>query len=328
MNYKSYIFTEIISTSPVGNVMLKSFVRHHPEETIHVYCTQDDYSQLDAEVKGKNITPFFLDEYPEVLGAFRQGHLGTAMVFAMAFGNAVEKGYTHVIHIDSDVFFRKESLSLIALAFEEGYHIAGSRRAYKNNPANIPVADGIPDAISTYFTGYSLEYYPKGFTFGQFTKMWQGAYNPLGHEVFDFGDPICFMMLNHGAKIKFIESDLIGGQNEAGKKDNKFTLNLHMDCGSHLIHFGGAGSGYVYSKDNTGKNKSYGEWALIRWQLFNAVFFGRLHTSGGNTVYGPDGRWVSGGWNDAIFNEVIKNLSTPDNQPISIDNQHSKINNP
>ena len=42
-------------------------------------------------------------------------------------------GYDYIIHFDSDVIFRKESISLLTDKIEEGYDLIGPRRCYKNN---------------------------------------------------------------------------------------------------------------------------------------------------------------------------------------------------
>ena len=77
--------------------------------------------------------------------------------------------------------------------------------------------------------------------------------------------------------------------------------------GENLAHFGGVGSGYAYHIDKQQQNESYGSWALGRWALFANLFYGEDLPCGG-PVYGPDGRWVNGGYDQELLDLIKKDL--------------------
>ena len=85
---------------------------------------------------------------------------------------------------------------------------------------------------------------------------------------------------------------------------------MHFDCGSHLIHFGGVGSGYSYYKKLSSPVQSYGDWAVGRWSLFAKVFYNENININGipyhePTKYTDDGRWCFGAYDADIMNGVL-----------------------
>lgn len=304
------IFTEIVNCGPVGSIMLESFHKYHDMEII-IYATQKDIEDL-GEIKNhpnNRFWPLHSAQYDK----FKHGHAGTAVLFAEQFYPGIDK---NIIHLDSDLVFKKESISLIENAFEEGYDIVGSRRCYKNNPGKVPVPDGIPDAVSTYFFGMKTKVLPKGYSFEEMCKMWEGHPIGIDHMILDFGDSVYFNSLKNGAKTKFLDSNLIGGQNELGSKVNNYKSNLHLDMGSHLLHMGGCGSGCAVHHGHSNPEKSYADWAVGRFDLFAYLFLFRNYFVDGkwaikcnsDTVINEDGRWVNGIANEEIFNQVFNDL--------------------
>ena len=79
-----------------------------------------------------------------------------------------------------------------------------------------------------------------------------------------------------------------------------------MDCGSHLIHFGGVSSGCAFNhgKSNTG----YGDWALGRYSFFAKAFYNEDIGYDKPTVYTPDGRWCNGNYDQAIMEQFKKDI--------------------
>jgi len=141
--------------------------------------------------------------------------------------------------------------------------------------------------------------------------MFLGHNIGLDHEVFDFGDCITFHALKKGAKIYFLDSNLVGGQDSNGLKANDHPANLHLDAGSHLVHFGGAGSGCVCYHDPAGKHVDYGKWAVMRYKLFSEVMGGKeVSADAGETKYDGNGRWVGGNYDKHILNLIMTCLSS------------------
>lgn len=305
-----FVFTEIINCAEVGAVMLSSYIKHHTTP-IHVFATQKDMFELGE----------FLSEHPQIKfidvtkdatlhKMYQTGHQGTAYLFAKVLSGEIGGEYESIVHIDSDIFIKKECLSLLTSVLENA-DIVGSRRCYKKNPANIPVPDGVPDTISTYFFGMKRSAIPKGFNFVELMAMCSGTPIGIDHIVFDFFCPIVFHARRQGASVAFVNPDLIGGQDANGIKISKYKSNMHLDCGEFLMHFGGAGSGCAYSKDKAFQNKAYGEWALIRWELFQYVFFKEINTYEKEEpppVYDKSGRWVSGYFDQNILKKIRDDL--------------------
>jgi len=302
------IFTEIIGCAEVGKIAIKSFHLHHNDQ-LHIFATKADIDELGDIATHKNNRFVDVTDNKQLLQLYAAGHRGTAWIFASVFSGAMYPEYDNIIHFDSDVYFKDECVSLITNAFEAGIDIAGSKRCYVNNPSHIPVQPGTPDAVSTYFYGMKRKAMPKQFSFDQLVDMYSGHPIGLHHEVFDFADCITFHALKMGAQIMYINSNLIGGQNDDGSKANFYATNLHMDCGAALIHFGGAGSGCAYYKSSAGKNEDYGKWAVIRYALFCYIFLRKEIIYGAPvTKFDAAGRWVSGCYNDEIIETILNDL--------------------
>jgi hypothetical protein len=303
---QTIIFTEIFNCAEVGKVSLESFFKYHSERKIYVFGTREDFDLLGEEIK-QNEKFISVEFSPDknIEGKYSRGHEGSAYVFAYAF--STWKG-RNVIHVDGDLVFKEESISLIENAFDEGFDIVGSRRCYGNNPVNIKGLDKYPDTVSTYFLGLNTEKMVD-YDFETYCRMWQGAFHPLGYPVLDFGDGVTHSMLNNGAKIKYLDSNLIGGQDENGKKFNDYKSNLHLDCGKHLIHFGGCGSGCAVFNGKSSPVKSYADWAVIHYAFFCKLFFNKdILSDGQPPVFDIDGRWISGSWNEDILQQIKNDL--------------------
>lgn len=300
---ETFIFTETVNCSEITKVMLRSFYRHHPNKKIHIFGGEQDFLELHDEGKHENAVLIDIKQYDGLEEKYKIAHQGTAYVFALVISGSISQKYDSFIHLDSDILFKKESLSLIENAFEEGFDIVGSRRCYGNNPSNVPNLSQLPDSISTYFLGMKLDKIPN-YGFEKLCKYCEGAEHPLGWLVLDFFDGVTHSAINNGAKIKFLDQEAIGGQDEFGKKNSKFTSNLHFDCGSHLIHFGGVGSGYAYSKGKKGASSPYYNWAMGRYSLFKRFFEKESIGFNESTVYGSDGRWVNGNYDDNILQNL------------------------
>lgn len=301
---KSVIFTEAFNCGKITKVALESFHRHHDKEVI-IFGTEQDFNELGNIRDHVNNILIDCTEDEKIKTLYKFGHEGTAEIFARILGGQIG-GAVQVIHFDGDCYFKKEIIGLIEDCFEEGYDIIGSRRCYQNNPANISVMPGLPDTISTYLFGIRKSVIPK-YEHEVLRKMCKGSYNPLGHPVFDFFDPVTFVCLKEGAKIKFVDSNIIGGQNEYGSKINYYAANLHIDMGSCVAHFGGVGSGYSFYKDPGQQNVSYGNWALGRYSLFSKLFYNEDIVVPEATRY-VGARWVSGDYDSNIINTIKTDL--------------------
>lgn len=271
MENKPYIFTEGYNCGLILKKCLESFFRFHPDTIVHVFGTAKDFKELG---KFKNVEYLELSDDAELRECFKHGHLGTAHIGAKVI-QEFSKGSDYIIHFDSDVIFRKESLSLLMDKIVEGYDLIGPRRCYKNNRNGRTDLGDLQDVSQTYFYAFNKNKI-SNYDFHTLRQMIVGFHNPLGHPILDYFDPVSFDILKNGGKPYFIDADLVGGLTEAGGRDNKFIeLNSDMDFGDNVIHFAGVGSGMkFYYKGAEHTSPGYVEWALERFALYYKTLYG------------------------------------------------------
>ena len=270
MENKTFIFTEVYGCGLILKKCLESFFKYHPDTKIHVFGTFKDFKELG---KFKNVEYMELSDDQELKECFNHGHMGTAHIGARVIKEFSE-GFDYIIHFDSDLIFRKESISLLTDKIKEGYDIIGPRRCYEKNMNGKTNLVGLNDVSQTYFYAFNKTKI-SDFDFPTLRQMVVGYYNPLGHPILDYFDPVCFDILKNGGKIHFLSSDDVGGLTPEGNRKNKFIkLNDDMDFGENLMHFAGIGSGQSFVK-NGAKNasNSYVSWAKERYALYMKLFY-------------------------------------------------------
>jgi len=201
--------------------------------------------------------------------------MGTAHIGARVI-KEFSVGYNYIIHFDSDVVFRKESLSLLTSKIDEGYDLIGPRRCYKNNMNGKTDLADLADVSQTYFYAFNVNKISP-YDFATLRQMIVGYHNPLGHPILDYFDPVSFDILKNGGKIFFLSPDDVGGLTEEGNRKNKYTdLNSDMDFGDNLMHFAGIGSGMKFYYKGIGTaHKSYTDWAIKRFGLYHKLFYNK-----------------------------------------------------
>jgi hypothetical protein len=272
MNNKTYIFTEAYDCGLILKKCLESFFEYHPDVIVHVFGTAKDFKELG---KFKNVEYMELSEDQELRECFKHGHMGTAHIGARVI-KEFSVGYNYIIHFDSDVVFRKESLSLLTSKIDEGYDLIGPRRCYKNNMNGKTDLADLADVSQTYFYAFNVNKISP-YDFATLRQMIVGYHNPLGHPILDYFDPVSFDILKNGGKIFFLSPDDVGGLTEEGNRKNKYTdLNSDMDFGDNLMHFAGIGSGMKFYYKGIGTaHKSYTDWAIKRFGLYHKLFYNK-----------------------------------------------------
>lgn len=270
MNNKPFIFTEAFNCGLILKKCLESFFKYHPDTVVNVFGTFKDFKELG---KFKNVEYHELSEDRELAECFKHGHLGTAHIGAKVI-KEISKGHDYIIHFDSDVIFRKESLSLLTNKIEEGYDLIGPRRCYKNNMNGRTDLSNLSDVSQTYFYAFNKNKI-SDYDFPTLRNMIVGFHNPLNHPILDYFDPVSFDILKNGGKIFFLNVNQVGGLTEEGNRKNNFLeLNSDMDFGENIIHFAGVGSGMkFYFKGTENAAKSYADWALKRFALYYKTFY-------------------------------------------------------
>lgn len=290
--------------------MLDSFHKHHPNHKIHVFGTQADFTELGEVSSHQNTVLVDIGGNAELMQKFQQGHQGTTSVFAGVIQKLFNLGeYWRFLHIDGDVYLKRPCVHIVEKAFDEGYDIIGARRCYGNNPSGIPNIGQYPDTISTYFFAMNIEKIPK-YPYDKLCRYCEGAEHPLGWFVLDAFDGVTHAAMNNGGKILYLNQNEFGSQDEMGKKISAYKSNMHLDMGSHLAHFGGVGSGYAYFNGKSRPEVGYAKWACGRWALFAMLFYGYEIDYNEPAVYGADGRWIDGSYDDNIMAQIVNDLNT------------------
>lgn len=271
MENKIFIFTEAYDCGLILKKCLESFFKYHPDEIVNVFGTSNDFKELG---KFKNVEYIEMSEDQELRECFKHGHMGTAHIGARVI-TEFSKDSNYVIHFDSDLIFKKESISLLKNKINEGYDLIGPRRCYKNNMNNRTDLSELSDVSQTYFYAFNKNKITYR-NFNELRQMIVGYHNPLGHPILDYFDPVSFDILKNGGKIFFLDVDLVGGLTEDGNRKNKFEeLNSDLDFGENLIHFAGIGSGLKFYKKGPGNaDKSYVDWAKKRYGVYHKLFYG------------------------------------------------------
>ena len=268
-----FIFTEAYNCGKIAKIAIESFFNHHKEHTINVFGNLKDFEEIGIE--SPLINYISLDGNNELSNLYKNGHLGTAYIFASVIsGNFGE--YKKIIHFDSDVLFRDECISDILEAFKNGYHLIGQRRNYEKNRGGLKGFNGIPDTIGTCFFGMDLDKLTID-DFDILQKMCAGHISLTGEKILDFFDPVSFHVMRNSGRVEYLNNSSYGGGDENGSWDNGYKdLNLLCDFGEKFVHFAGVGSGLSFHKNGSGNvPNSYSEWAKKRYYLYSMLFYGK-----------------------------------------------------
>lgn len=269
MNQNVFVFTEIFNCAKIGRVALQSFLKHHPECEVHVYGFANDFAELsmDHPMLVKHVDERFVH-------AFRQGHFGTACFWADLIQNSKSK---YLIHFDSDAIFRDECMTDIVQRLFSGADLVGPIRNYKHNPNNRDDVRHLADLTQTFLFGFNREKI-KQYPIEAFIRMCQGAYNPYGHPVIDFFDPVMFDIVYNGGKVDILDQENYGSCDYYGKRDvGKWAeQNRWMDFGNKVVHFSAVGSGMNFFRNKhaiVNVPQGYIDYAVERYALFCKIFY-------------------------------------------------------
>jgi hypothetical protein len=315
---KKHVFTIMAGCVPVGAKMLETYFKFHTEK-INVYIFPEDVEDIVKLVmpekntfkdrcSGANkMTIHLISE--TLKESFSKGYKGSANVMADVIRQNQD---SYLIHIDSDVFFKKESLSLIEKA---GYpDIYGSRRCYHNNPKKILTQESIEDSVYTYFMGFNPSFL-KEITDPDFlSSMIEGTISPIDFSCLGFFGHVFFYMRAKSANVYYESSDLIGGEDFLGERKNSYKSNINFDCGSHLVHIGGVGIGMHAGGTDFKMDENLFSWAFERWNLFYDLFYDKECDTEYHFLYptkfNEEGKWVSGSYNEEIFTNLKEDLKS------------------
>jgi len=273
---KYFIHTECVNCPEICINAIKSFYKTHSELKLNVFLTKDDMTYLQERLSPEindNITYHIVSDI--LKNVYKQnGHLATAMLWNYVILNCKSE-MKKIIHIDSDVFFRGDIVLDVIKKMEEGYDIVGGCRTYKkfNQDHNLNLAD----TVSTYCFGYDPSFIDETYIVDDeiLIPMIRGFFNPLGHRVMDFFDPITYTMLHNKARMFHISHEVIGYLDK-DMNQNSYVRNMfpNFDVAEKIIHFAAVGSGLTYRKNGYESNvpKSYLEAGLKSLKNYESIF--------------------------------------------------------
>jgi len=244
---KHIIYTECVNCPEICLNAILSYQCYHPYP-VHIYLTPTDMVYFEKHKSRYDLSKIIFQCVNEsMINIYEQdGHLGTAIIWE----NVIRSYPSHnIIHFDSDVIFRGDAVNDIIHGLYSN-DLVGPIRCYKNNLNGRDDIRHQPDVISTYCFGFKAsmvhvnQYKSKELIF-----MIRGYSTPLPFHILDFFDPVSYVILHHGGKMKTIDFNIIGGLNQEGSKLNSYPiLNTKMDCGDKIIHFASVGTGLSMKK--------------------------------------------------------------------------------
>lgn len=311
MEKECYIFTEAFNCGKILSVCLESFHRHHNKK-VHIIGTTKDFEDAGPIINHKNNVLINWDNNEDARNKWSIGHQGTALAFASCMNGTLNTS-NRVIHFDADCFFIAECIDGIIELFDKGFSVIGTPRPYKNNLSGIKGLDGIPDCVSTYMMGINTDSIPKGIPFDDFIMMCGGWRSYTGQRCLDFFDPVVHAIIANGGNVHFLDTVKYGGMSLDGDKNNGIDSNLNFDCGTHIAHFGGVGSGKAVSDNLSEPPKGYADWSYYRWNFYSHLFFGTDIDNTMPTVYSARDdhngkRWCNGPADESIITSVRKDI--------------------
>lgn len=291
----TFIWTEGINCMPILQNALKSLDKHHKNLEINIFI--DQKSQISFFPINNTFNFIRINDTQKK--KFNSGHFGTASLWSSIIKNNNSK---YFIHFDSDVIFFNNIINTLLLEIQNGYDLIGPIRNYKNNPYNLSIYKSLPDTVSTYlfafnkdkinpnffknnfknffkifsFKNLNIKNDVKNFNTDYLTSIILGN-NPKKRKVIDFFDTISHDIISNDGEVFFLNPDLVGGCNYAGKRNTNYSFlndledKYKIDYGSALCHFSSVGSGYHYEVNSGQINNipsSYVLYAINRYNLY------------------------------------------------------------
>ncbi|HSI22291.1 MAG TPA: hypothetical protein VK959_04645 [Methylophilaceae bacterium] len=297
MMQDTFVWTEVFNCGEIGRIAMLSYLAHHNAVPVHVYGYAEDLAEIPdhplvikksmrsgiwAQVQYLAWSKLGLGKpvltESSLHKGFNRGHLGTARLWSYLIMTRSEK---HMIHFDSDVIFLGSVVQDVLDRMNRGASLVGQVRCYKNNPNKRNDVRHLQDVTQTCCFGFDRNRV-NPHSYGELVRMCLGSYNPKGHPIIDFFDPVMFEILGNGGQTDFLPHDEVGGCNLEGNRCNAYTkvndydTPFKIDFGSKLIHFSAVGSGInIYRNKSVRMAESYRQYALDRYALFAQTFFNK-----------------------------------------------------
>jgi hypothetical protein len=271
---QSFIWTEALGCGEILPPAVDSFLAHHLD-TLHVFGYPQDLINLPKSsrvipmpIEEKDpANPRDLDFASEIKKAYKNGHEGTAFLWAKVITSREEE---YLIHLDSDTVFLKDIISPIVTKLVGGYGIVGTRRPYRVQARNGNVQGYrraffyfYRDAVNTHAFGFNRNFIEES-DFGKIQDKILSRYKNRLHQklfpVIDFFDALTFS-ISRKSRIFYLDS---ANQSKSGEhnRDGEFE--------SSMISFAAVGSGCNFYKNPEVKtSESYKKFALASFSLYS-----------------------------------------------------------
>lgn len=270
-----FIFTEIYGCGKIGRIALKTLQKHCPNIKVNVFGVPNDFLWISELLDDPQFIFHDISSDKQILDSWNlQGHAGTAALWTKLI---LERKAKYYIHFDSDVIFTGDAFNRITSLIESGHDLVGTYRNYKYNLNNLDHVRHLDDVVQTAIFAFNVEKI-SDHSEEELFKMCLGGFNPLGHPVIDFFDPVMFEIIKNGGKVGFLNFDEFGGTNAFGKRDNvlkEFNTTV-ADIGTLFCHFASVGSGLKFAtRPMSGllTSKTYREFAIKKYTLFCSIFY-------------------------------------------------------
>jgi hypothetical protein len=267
-----FVWTEAFNCGEILNPMLSSYIKHN-NWPIHVFGTKSDLDEVSVKselivLENLNTKQKCKSIENKIINGYKNGHKGTAILWEYLVKSRREKIF---VHLDSDTIFLDNVITdLVSAIKDEGYSIAGSRRAYKNRGYRKEGKGGIqldlrPDCVNTDCFAFTKEH------IRCFPRFWlrrkiQGKRISL-KPVVDFFDPVTFEIIKKNGKIKYMDSPNDG---------HSSLINYKSKFMESRISFAAVGSGCnFYKNGHKGIPTGYSGFALSSYSLFAKEFLNK-----------------------------------------------------
>ena len=104
----TFIFTEGYNCGLILKKCIQTYHLYHDHE-INIFASQEDFKHIPYH---KNNTFHDICKYQDIMQSYKNGHEGTANIFSKVINNTFTE-CKKIIHFDSDIVFRKESIDII-----------------------------------------------------------------------------------------------------------------------------------------------------------------------------------------------------------------------
>ena len=263
-----FIWTECFNCPELIRPVSLSFMKHHPNLELNVFCFEDESERVRASGntvirklgESNRLAIYRRDEKGIRYGYKTKSHLGTARAWANIIHSYPAKFY---IHLDSDQIFLGDLLTEMIEKLMSGFDVVGTRRPYFHRGYRKSGKDGAwldlrQDSVNTDLLGISRKVIGNLWSPIAVRKI-RGRRTTL-KPVVDFFDPVFFSAISGGSTVFYLDSE---NQIPVGKSNEN--SRFYTD----RLVFAAVGSGAnFWTNPESISSPGYKEYALQSYSLW------------------------------------------------------------